>query len=252
VIERLRLTQGDYLPDAEWSYPDTLYVFLAGQATAVLAAVVVLAGDASPFASVATVLVAQTVGALGLAAALSARRGTGDWGRDFGLRIYPRHVWGIAVGFALQLVAALIIGPLVQLLAPDDPPQQNIVEIGEDISGGFESLVFLFLVVILAPLVEEVIFRGMLLSRLRRSMGPWPAILISAAVFSAIHLTDPDAILAIPSLFVVGVALGWVALRQGDLSLAIFVHAGVNLTGAIALLFGEELTNTVEAVLRFI
>ncbi len=238
-----------YLPDAQWSYADTLYVFLAGQATAILATVVVLAGGASTFASLTTVLVAQTVGSLGLAAAMSARRGTGDWGRDFGLRIYPRDVWGIAVGFGLQVLAALVIGPLVQLLAPEDAPQQSIVEIGEDISGGFESLVFLFLVVILAPLVEEVIFRGMLLSRLRRSIGPWPAILVSAALFSLIHLTDPDAILAVPSLFVVGVALGWVALRRGDLSLAIYVHAGVNLTGAIALLFGEELTDAVEGAL---
>ena len=109
-------------------------------------------------------------------------------------------------------------------------------------------MIFLFLVVVLAPLVEEVIFRGMLLSRLRRSFGRWASILISAAAFALIHLIDPNAVFAVPSLFLVGIGLGWYALPYGDLSVPIFVHAGVNLTGAVFLLYGDEITESVENV----
>lgn len=248
MIEK-RTTAGDpFIPEARWSYADVAYVFLVGQAAAILGGGIALAMDAGDLVLLSVGLVAQTAGSLALIAHMSRTRATGDWSRDFGLEIRPGHLWGLAAGMLLQLAVALIVGPLIELLAPEDPPQQGVADIAEQIDGTTQALVFLFLVVILAPLIEEMIFRGMLLSRLRRSFGPWPAILLSAAAFASIHLIDPDAIFAVPGLFLVGVALGWFALRHGNLSLPIFVHAGVNLTGAIFLIYGEEIVEGVENV----
>jgi membrane protease YdiL (CAAX protease family) len=163
--------QGPYLPEAGWSLPDAIYVFLAGQATAIVAGIVAIGLDVSEFSLVAISLVAQGVGALGLAVWMSSSRGTGDWERDFGLRIRPRHYWAIFSGFFLQILVAIVVGPLVELFAPEDAPRQGVADVAESLDGAAQSLVFLFLVVMVAPLVEEVVFRGMLLSRLRRTMG---------------------------------------------------------------------------------
>jgi membrane protease YdiL (CAAX protease family) len=47
-------------------------------------------------------------------------------------------------------------------------------------------------------------------------------------------------------LFIIGVILGFQALRRGNLSLAILTHAGVNLTAAILLVFGDDLVDWLE------
>ena len=63
-----------------------------------------------------------------------------------------------------------------------------------------------------------------------------------------IHLLDPSAIAALPGLLLVGIVLGYAAIRTGSLSLPIMLHAGVNLTAAVALMFGNELTEWLEQV----
>ena len=88
----------------------------------------------------------------------------------------------------------------------------------------------------MAPVAEELLFRGVLLSRLRRGLGPATSVAISAALFSCIHLIDPDAAFVVPGLFIIGLVLGWQALRTGRIGLSIMTHAGVNLLAAIALL----------------
>lgn len=61
-------------------------------------------------------------------------------------------------------------------------------------------------------------------------------------------MLDQNAVLAVPGLFIIGIALAWFALRDGDLSVPIFVHAGVNLTGAVVLIFGDQLSEAAGAV----
>jgi membrane protease YdiL (CAAX protease family) len=62
------------------------------------------------------------------------------------------------------------------------------------------------------------------------------AIAISAAVFAGIHLIDPNALFVVPGLFVIGLVLGYQALKTGRIGLAVMTHAGVNLLAAVALL----------------
>jgi membrane protease YdiL (CAAX protease family) len=69
-------------------------------------------------------------------------------------------------------------------------------------------------------------------------MGPRAAIAVTAAAFAAIHLLDPNAVLVVPGLFLIGLVLGYLALAGGNLSRPILAHAGVNLTAAVLLFFG--------------
>jgi membrane protease YdiL (CAAX protease family) len=88
--------------------------------------------------------------------------------------------------------------------------------------------------VLLAPIVEELAFRGALLDGLCRMRGPRAAIVISALLFAAVHApTHGGQVLLVA---IVGLALGWLRCATGSLLLCIVGHSLFN-TSAIALAF---------------
>lgn len=79
----------------------------------------------------------------------------------------------------------------------------------------------IFLLVIVAPLTEELLFRGIILRGLLGRCRAASAVLLSAALFALIHL-NPWQLL---SAFLIGVILGWVYLRTGSVWLCVLGHA---------------------------
>lgn len=97
-------------------------------------------------------------------------------------------------------------------------------------------------VVVVAPLVEEAVYRGLVQSALAESLGPrrrWLAVVIASAVFAVIHL---GAVTwhALPALFVLAVILGWLYERTGSLWPSIILHAGFNAFNVAMVLFVVE------------
>jgi membrane protease YdiL (CAAX protease family) len=81
-------------------------------------------------------------------------------------------------------------------------------------------------VVVLAPLSEELFFRGILQSLLRRYVGPWWSIAICSAAFAATHIpAEPQAVGALAAL---AGMLGWLYERSGRLIAPIVAHAVFN------------------------
>ena len=61
--------------------------------------------------------------------------------------------------------------------------------------------------------------------------------LVTAAAFALTHLAlDPDAAVAVPALFVMGVVLAALVQRRGRLGPAVVTHVGFNLLGVVGLL----------------
>ena len=89
------------------------------------------------------------------------------------------------------------------------------------------SLLMLLYVIILAPIVEEVGFRGILLGFLRgRGVPAIVAVLVTAAGFAMLHIQyTPPAIIGV---FVLGLVLGWLRLASGSLGPPIAAHIAVN------------------------
>jgi membrane protease YdiL (CAAX protease family) len=81
--------------------------------------------------------------------------------------------------------------------------------------------------VILAPLAEEVIFRGVLLPGLARQMRPGVALVLSAALFALFHVPSHGVGAVVPGML--GVVFGWARLRTGNLVAPIALHAANNL-----------------------
>lgn len=88
----------------------------------------------------------------------------------------------------------------------------------------------------LAPICEEIAFRGHLLSALRLRTGPRAAIALSALVFAGLHL-DP---VRLPGLLFLGALYGWLTWRSGSVYPAVLAHA-VNNAAATALALGSDM-----------
>jgi membrane protease YdiL (CAAX protease family) len=77
---------------------------------------------------------------------------------------------------------------------------------------------------LLAPIGEELLFRGALFGWLRGRAGAWPTILVFAVLFGAIHILP----ILMPVGFTLGLGLGWVRERTGSVLPGIFFHIAHN------------------------
>jgi hypothetical protein len=81
----------------------------------------------------------------------------------------------------------------------------------------------------LAPLLEELFFRGLLYPLLRRGMGLVTAVLLTAAAFAAIHGAQLGYAWApVLSIFVVGVVFTVVRVRTNSVASSFLMHCGYN------------------------
>ena len=84
--------------------------------------------------------------------------------------------------------------------------------------------------VVIAPVAEEVLNRGLLQTLLLRTLGHrwrWAAIGVASAGFAALHLGSVP-LQALPGLFVLGLVFGALYERTGSLVPGILVHAAFN------------------------
>ncbi len=226
-----------------WKVVDFLLVWLGGfLGTATFFAIGLLLENSDW--TVVLALGGQYIGNLSVLWILKTRKNKGT----LGFSIEPRDTFYIGLGLVLQLGLALLLLPLAERLFPDGRPPQQVAEALADLDASMLLKIALIVAaVVLAPVTEELIFRGVLL-RAIEPRGRALAIGTSAAVFSAVHVLglDPERIVAsaalvLPPIFILGVLLAWITLRTGRLGPAIFIHSGWNLLAALVLLLPPEL-----------
>ena len=98
-----------------------------------------------------------------------------------------------------------------------------ISEVFDDIA--VSPIILIISVTIVAPIYEEIIFRGILLKGMSKKINPVIAIVVSALLFAIVHMNIPQGINA----FLLGIALGFIYLRTGSIYLSIFAHFVNNL-----------------------
>ena len=90
---------------------------------------------------------------------------------------------------------------------------------------GSDEVVPLFLLlittVVLAPVFEELVFRGILLPVLVSKVGKINGVLLSALIFALAHLSVGE----LPPLFVLGIGLGLMRLSSGRLFPCALMHS---------------------------
>lgn len=159
---------------------------------------------------------------------VSRRKGLGTLRADFGFVIHLRDAWVIAAGVVAEIALTILINPLVSLA--HDQHQDVVKELND--ARGVKLALIALVAGLVAPICEELLFRGLLLRALRRRVSPVAAVAISALVFALAHpLLDPTigTVAVVPALFALGAISGVLALRRGNLSMSIFLHIGFNL-----------------------
>ena len=146
----------------------------------------------------------------------------------------PTAAW-CAAAAVVGLSMPWIGGQLTEWLARGHAVPQDVKQLGDDAGLGFRIALTL-VVASIGPLVEELLFRGVLLSALRRHLRAVPAALASAALFALVHLPDLHwQWYALPNLALLGVALAWLRLRSGSLWPSVIAHGCNNLLAMLAM-----------------
>jgi membrane protease YdiL (CAAX protease family) len=158
-----------------------------------------------------------------------ARRRAGQSLDDLGYRFsWLSGSLGAACGAALVglvLLTAHIDGRLFGLV----PHLEQMRSIAE--AGVWGVLPFLLGNAILAPVVEEFVWRGHIQSRLAAASGQAGGLVVTAVLFAAKHMIVDLSVERTTSLIVVAVALGLVRLRLGTFASTV-AHFGLNLTAS--------------------
>ncbi len=161
---------------------------------------------------------------------VGSRHGSGDLRRDYAVRFRAVDLVGIPLGVAVQLaVLPLVYWPLGHAW-PDTFGRSRLEKPARELwnAGHGVGVVFIVLVVVVgAPLVEELVYRGLLHGAFTRCTGRVVGTLLVAVWFAAIHFQPVQ----FPGLLVVGLVLGVATLQTGRLGLPILTHLAFNATG---------------------
>lgn len=136
-----------------------------------------------------------------------------EWSRHW-IQTRP---WQVLFWCVLAALGAIIPSTWLQELMP---PLPNLVE--EEFDMILRNRFGYLVIGLLAPLVEEVVFRGAVLRALLRwkSVQPWLAIVISAVFFSGVHMNPAQ----LPHTFLMGLLLGWMYYRTDSIVPGVVYH----------------------------
>jgi len=220
------------LGDFAWVWPVTILSQL------VIGVMVVIARGASPHyrtdaVDIAAITAGSALVTVGVLRAWVVTRGRGSLLADLGFTVRVRDWPWLAYGVLMQL-AALGMVAVIEAVAGSEPKQEVVKAIEH--SGTAGRVLGAVAVVAFAPVAEELLFRGLLLRGLLRRFAAGAAVVIGGLTFAVVHLLDPKSAPLLAPLALVGVISGIVAVRTGDLSRSILLHAGFNLLTAVLIL----------------
>ncbi|MER5265377.1 CPBP family intramembrane glutamic endopeptidase [Actinosynnema sp. NPDC002837] len=219
-------------------------VFVVGQLTMLLVSVVVLlsygSGDVALLEDsrlLALLVLPTSLGAVVAVvgtAWLGGGQRLGRVARELALRWNAKE---IAIGLGLGLGGLALTLPAAAVWAAWVGEDQAGSAVGDAFAGrelGLPAAVVVFLAVwLVAPLAEEVLFRGVLWRALEHlGWNRWVVFLVTSLVFSIAHLE----LLRTPLLLVLSIPIGLARLLTGNLLASVVAHQVNNLLPAIALL----------------
>lgn len=168
-----------------------------------------------------TYLLAAALAGAGLSQARLADR--------LGLHPTPWRGWRRAAGYALAFAFAFATGLATSGLALELAGGQSawLQELAQTVAAGagVQGAATMFCVAFLAPVSEELFFRGYVQTRLVARFGRVAGIVATALLFAIMHIDPMQASFALA----IGLAAGWMRDRSGSIRPALVAHLGNNL-----------------------
>lgn len=134
----------------------------------------------------------------------------------------------ILISFTILAIQIGIVSPLASIIPMPDVIKKVFVEFSK--RTGFFSFVA---IVVAAPILEELVFRGIILDGFLKRYSPLKSILISSALFGVIHLNPWQFIGAMLG----GCFSGWIYYKTRKLTLSILIHMVNNLVAFSSMYF---------------
>jgi membrane protease YdiL (CAAX protease family) len=162
--------------------------------------------------------------------AMAARR-AGPSVRDYLGLVLP-HRRDVLIGLGLLVALWLLLVGLTYLFPAMDQSAVWVSDYRELVGNPVGLALFWIVLVVTAPIAEEVIFRGFLMRGWSESrLGGIGALLLTSLVFAVIHLQYNA--LGIMAVFGVGLVLGVMRWRSGSTVLTMMMHAVWNLVAGV-------------------
>lgn len=223
-------------PARTWGVREAVLGLLAVPAAFAVAGLVVVLAPAVPGA-LASALATVALGAAAVAVARRPARQSGGFGGALGLDLPSWSDLPRILGWSLLLlfVQSVVVGVLVLAVpALEGAEADNASFLREEPL--WSLLLFVVLATAVAPVLEELLFRGIVLRGLMLRLGFWPAAVVSSLCFGLFHAQSVgrDAVVIIVATGVFGLGLCLLTRRTGRLGPGIGVHAVRN---AIAIAF---------------
>lgn len=146
---------------------------------------------------------------------------------SFNLKMKDKRIIPFIMAGAIALLFG-VVTPISSLIPMPESAKEMFLNLSRQ-TGIFSFL----LMVIAAPILEELIFRGIILDGLLTKYSTVKSILLSSFLFGFVHLNPWQFVTG----FILGIFIGWVYYRTKSLSFPIIIHATANLTGFLMRLF---------------
>lgn len=167
------------------------------------------------------------------------RRTGRSWSRTFWMGAQRSVVRDLRLGLSLYTAAippfllAALCWRFLLLQTPIDPAEQHVVALFVDPERSFAArCVLAVLAVGVAPVAEEVLFRGLLLPLLLRWVSPLRAVFAVSLIFAAIHFHLPSFV----PLLVISIAFSCAYLHTGSIRVSIVMHMLFNAVSLLVFL----------------
>ena len=153
---------------------------------------------------------------------------------DFNLKFNKIPADIIIISIATALAATIIIDPLVELIPMPDSFRDFMLKLAQP------NIFSFLLIVIAAPILEEIFFRGIILEGFLKNYPPQKAIIWSALIFGIVHMNPWQAIGATFA----GLIIGWIYWKSNSLIPGITIHFTNNLIGFFILALSNNKAGT--------
>ena len=160
---------------------------------------------------------------------VSKRHGSGNFAQDFAIRFQVKDLWGVPLGIASQLLLVVLVTLPFQLMFPSLFNKEAVEKRANDLFDAAQGawIVLLFVIVVIcAPLVEEIVYRGFIQHNLAAAYGARISLFLASFWFAAVHLQLAE----LPGLFAFALVLGLCFSRTKRLGLSIVTHVSFNAT----------------------
>jgi membrane protease YdiL (CAAX protease family) len=245
-------------PPATWSIWGAIGMFLVGNVVigqVVVAGVIFLAigidqvstNGAAGFPELAATLGADVATVTTIVIWLSTRHPT--WVQVLGFPAKGRRVKEVAIAIGMgpvvytgaALVAAVVLSVLLGAISGRDATTPEQID-AQSLSAGAKVFTVLVAVVV-APIAEELVFRGIIFRSLRDHRGFWIGAVVSSLLFGLVHFVPApwqDTVLLQCTMVFTGLALAAIYEWRGNVLSCIVTHMSFNTIGIILILAAHQ------------